>query len=184
MLLYILFAVFYSKIKGYQIKPLFKASSLYPFAVVEVLYLFLQANILLHNYSFVKYTAIINNIYLYTLIIPILVYRLYKPGICGSAIIVAGTLLNKFVMSQNNGKMPVFASVSQFTGYYDKTAILTVDNIHVIGTATTRYKFLTDYIDTGFSILSIGDLLIHSFIFIVIYYVIKEVNNVQKIQNI
>jgi len=104
------------------------------------------------------------------------VYKLYKPGIIGSILICCGTILNRFVMNQNGGKMPVYASISKLTGYYDPSAIQNVDNIHIIGSETTKYKFLTDIFDTGFSILSLGDILIHSFITIVIYYVIKEVN--------
>lgn len=181
MIVYTLFAFIWSKIKGYKIMPVFKAYSLYPCVIVEFLYLFLQFNIIIHNYSFVKYTPYIKNVYLFVLIIPMLVYKLYKPGLLGSALIIIGTLLNKFVMMQNSGKMPVYASLSKITGYYSESAIQSVDNIHVIGTDLTKFKFLTDYIDIGWSILSIGDLLIHSFTFIIIYYTIKEINKRQNI---
>jgi len=176
MLLYILSAFICAKIKGYKIKPIFKAYTLYPYAIVELLYLLLQLSIFMHNYSFVQYSKIINSVYLYTLIIPIMFYKLYKPGIFGSVLIMIGTLLNKFVIIQNGGKMPVYASLSKLTGYYNKSAIQAVDSIHIIGNESTKFKFLTDYIDIGSSILSIGDLFIHSFIFIVIYYTIKEIN--------
>jgi hypothetical protein len=181
MLLYILFAFLCAKIKGYKIIPVFKAYSLYPYAVAELLYLFLQAGIFMHNYNYVQYTAIINSFYMYTLIIPIMVYKLYKPGITGSLFIITGTMLNKFVMGQNGGKMPVYATLSKLTGYYNKAAIQSVDNIHIVGDGAVKFKFLTDYIDTGSSILSIGDVLIHSFIFIVIYYTIKEINVSQEL---
>jgi hypothetical protein len=176
MLINLFLAVFIAKIKGYKIMPVLKAYSLYPYLIVEALYLYLQACIFVGNYHYVQYTAILRSLYLYTLLIPIFVYRLYKPGICGSILIIIGTFLNKFVMSQNDGKMPVFASLSKVTGYYKESAMGVVDNIHIIGSEATRYKFLTDYIDLGNSILSIGDILIHSFTFIVIYYVIKEIN--------
>ena len=176
MLINLFLAVFCAKIKGYKILPILKAYSLYPYFIVEILYLYLQACIFAGNYHYVQYTAIFKSIYLYTLLIPIFVYRLYKPGICGSILIIIGTFLNKFVISQNGGKMPVFASLSKITGYYKESAIGVADNIHIIGSETTRYKILTDYIDLGNSILSIGDVLIHSFVFIVIYYVIKEIN--------
>lgn len=176
MFLYLISAFILAKIKGYKIKPAFKAFPLYPYAAAELLYLFLQFSIFTGNYSFVKYTAVINSIYMYTLLIPIFVYKLYRPGLVGSALIVAGTFLNKFVMSQNGGKMPVYASLSKLTGYYNEMAIQTVDNIHIAGTDSARYKFLADFIDTGCSILSIGDILIHSFVFIVMYYSIKAIN--------
>ena len=176
MLPYILFAFICAKIKGYKIKPIFKAYTLYPYAIAELIYLLLQLSIFMHSYSFVQYSKIISSVYLYTLIIPIMFYKLYKPGIFGSVLIMIGTLLNKFVIIQNGGKMPVYASLSKLTGYYNKSAIQAVDSIHIIGNESTKFKFLTDYIDIGSSILSIGDLFIHSFTFIVIYYTIKEIN--------
>lgn len=176
MFITILLAVLIAKIKGYRLKPILKAYALYPYAVAEVLSLFLQISIFAGNYTFVQYASIIKTVYLYTLIIPILVYKLFKTGLIGALLIIVGTMLNKFVMNQNGGKMPVFASLSKITGYYDETAILTVDKIHIVGDEGTKFKFLTDYIDIGYSILSIGDLLIHAFSLIVVYAVIKEVN--------
>lgn len=176
MFINILLAALCAKIKGYRIRSILKAYSLYPHIVIGVLYLFLQVNIFIGNYSYLKYASRFKTVYLYSLIIPLIVYKLYKPGFYGSILIIIGTMLNKFVMSQNGGKMPIFASVSKITGYFDDSAILTVDKIHIIGNETTKYKFLTDFIDIGCSILSIGDLLIHSFAFLVIYNVIKEIN--------
>ena len=176
MLVYVLFAFACAKIKGNKIKPIIKAYSLYPFVLAEIIYMLLQVNIFLHNYNFIKYTSVINRVYMYTLLIPIFVYKLYKPGIIGSILMIIGTILNNFVMSQNGGKMPVFASLSKITGYYSDTAILTVDNIHINGDVSSKFKILTDFIDVGYSILSIGDILIHSFIFIVIYYTVIEIN--------
>lgn len=172
----LLIAIGFAKIKGYRIAPIAKAYLLYPYFIAEVLYLYLQACIFVGDYTYVQYTAIFKSVYLYTLLIPIFVYKLYKPGICGSILIIIGTLLNKFVISQNGGKMPVFATLSKITGYYKESAFGVADNLHIIGSETTRYKFLTDYIDLGISILSIGDVLIHSYIVIVIFYVIKEIN--------
>lgn len=177
MLLNILIAIVIAKIKSYKIKPLLKAYPLYPFYFVEIIYIALQVCIFFDNYTFVRYAKLINSVYMYTLIIPILAYHLYKPGLIGSALILVGTFLNKFVMSQNGGKMPVYPSLSKVTGYFNQAAIQTADKIHILGDENVRYKFLTDYIDIGTSILSIGDILIHSFITIVIYYTIKELNS-------
>lgn len=181
MFIYILLAVLYAKIKGYRIKPILKDYSLYPFAVAEIVYIILQVNTFSGNYSYIKYASIFKTLYLNTLIIPILVHKLYKPAIYSSILITIGSMLNKFVMSQNGGKMPVFASLSKITGYFNEVAINTVDKVHIIGHEATKYKFLADFIDIGYSVLSIGDILIHSFIFIIIYNVIKE-NNKKNIQ--
>lgn len=176
MILFMLLALAWAKIRGYKIKPVLKAYALYPYLTVELLYLFLQVNILLHNYSFIQYTAYLKSLYLYALILPMLYYKLYKPGLVGSGLIIIGTALNKFVMAANGGKMPVFASLSKLTGYYSETAILTADSIHIEGNVLTKYKFLSDFIDIGWSILSIGDLFIHLFTFIIVFYTIKECN--------
>ena len=92
-----------------------------------------------------------------------LVFQLYKPALIGSGSIVFGTLLNNFVISQNNGKMPAFPSLSYLTGYIKPHTFQAVNDIHVLGSGATHWKFLTDYIDFGYSILSPGDLFIHFF---------------------
>ncbi len=176
MFINILFAIGFAKIKGYRIAPIVKAYSLVPYLIAMVFYLYLQACIFAGNYDYLQYAPIFKTVYLYTLLLPIFVYQLYKPGICGSILIIIGTLLNKFVISQNGGKMPVYATLSEITGYYNESVFGAADSIHMIGNETTRYKFLTDYIDFGTSILSIGDVLIHSFAVIIIYYVIKKIN--------
>lgn len=176
MFIFMIFAILCAKIKGYRILPVLKAYSLYPYVAIEILSLFLQMNIFIGDYNYIQYATIAKMVYLYTLILPVFVYKLYKPGICSSILIIIGTILNNFVMKQNGGKMPVFATLSKITGYYDPSVFVTIDKIHVVGNAATKYKFLTDIIDIGYSILSIGDIFIHSFTFIIIYSVIKEVN--------
>jgi hypothetical protein len=172
-----LFALALAKIKGYRLTPLLKEYSLYPFAFLTVVIIYLQACIFFHNYTWIKYTGYIKSIYLFSLVIPFLVYKLYKPGLIGASLIILGTALNKFVVWQNGGRMPVYATLSKLTGYYSEAAIKTADNIHSIGDVSTKYKFLTDYIDVGYTILSIGDILIHSFALIILFYVIKEADN-------
>lgn len=176
MIFAILFALALAKIKGYRLFPLLKTYSLYPFAFFTVVIIYLQACIFFHNYTWIKYAGYIKSVYLFSLFIPFLVYKLYKPGLIGASLIILGTVLNKFVMWQNSGKMPVYATLSKLTGYYSEAAIKTADNIHSIGDVSTKYKFLTDYIDLGYIILSIGDILIHSFVLIILYYIIKAVN--------
>lgn len=176
MIIFLLLTVIYAKIKGYRIIPIVKAYSLYPYVAVEIVSLFFQMTIFSNDYRYIQYASIIKTVYLYTLIIPIIVYRLYMPGIYGSILTIIGTILNNFVMSQNGGKMPVFASLSKITGYFNASVFSTIDKIHIVGNEMTKYKFLTDFIDIGYSILSIGDIFIHSFTCIVIYNVIKEVN--------
>ena len=87
--------------------------------------------------------------------LPLLRYRLYKPGMIGAGCIVAGTAMNKIVMAANGGKMPAFPTLSLRTGYFDPALLEAPGSIHCLGTEATRLKFLTDYIDIGYSVLSI-----------------------------
>ena len=173
MFIYILLAAVVARIKGYSLKPVLRDYSLYPLFLAEAIYLFLQISLFMGNYDYIQYAGVFKSIYLYTLIVPIVVHKLYKTGIYGSIILTIGSLLNKFVMSQNGGKMPVYATLSKYTGYFDESVLGTADQIHILGNEATKFKILTDYIDVGYSILSIGDVLIHAFIFLVVYATIK-----------
>ncbi len=183
MIINFLLALFLAKHKGYKIKPLFKSYVFYPYFLVEILYIIVQISTFMNNYSFVKYSTIISMLFMYSMIIPMLFYKLYKQGLIGSSLILIGTMLNKFVMAQNGGKMPVYASISRLTGYYNELALISVDSTHMIGDGSVKFKILTDYIDIGWSILSIGDLLIHSFTFIIVYFSIREINLRQIARN-
>jgi len=176
MFIEIMLAIVFARIKGYRLKPLLRCYALYPLMIVELIYIFFQINTFAGDYSYVQYAPLLKTINLYTLAIPIIVYKLYKPGFYGSALILIGTMMNRFVMSQNGGKMPVFATLSKITGYFNEAEVSTIDNIHILGDEATKYKILTDFIDVGYSVLSVGDVLIHSFVAIVIYNVIKEIN--------
>ncbi|SFN80603.1 DUF5317 family protein [Proteiniclasticum ruminis] len=174
MIIYILLAFLIARMKGYSIKPILRDRSLYPLFVAEILYLMLQTSVFLGYYRFIPYAGTFKTLYLYTLIVPIVVHRLYKAGFLGSIMLTVGSFLNRFVMSQNGGKMPVYATLSKYTGYFDEKVLGTIDQVHILGTEQTKYKILTDFIDVGYSILSIGDILIHAFIFIVVYDTIKS----------
>ena len=179
MLITIILALIFAKVKHYSIRPIVKAYALYPLALLEVGYWALQITVFMHNYYFIQYASYVKSAYLYVMFIPIIVYKLYKPALCGSASVLVGTGLNKLVMSANGGKMPVYATLSLYTGYYNETPMLTPGNIHCVGTAATKLKILTDYIDVGFCILSVGDLFVHAFIFIILFYTIKSLNKIK-----
>jgi hypothetical protein len=89
---------------------------------------------------------------------------------------VGGTVMNKLVIAANGGKMPVYPTVSQWIGYYkDGQLDGSIDSLHVLLDGSSKLPFLADYIDLGLCILSPGDVLIHAFASIVIYYTVKAV---------
>ena len=176
MILTIFGAMLLAKIKHYKIDCLFSSWVFYPTLLLECVLLFFQVNTFLGNYYFVQFASIFKTIYLYSYLIPVFALKLYKPALLGSGSIMIGTLLNNFVMSQNGGKMPVFPSLSYLTGYVKSDSFSVVNDIHVLGSTNTNWKILTDYIDVGYSVLSIGDLLIHFFSFLILYETIVALN--------
>ena len=172
-----IFAAFLlGKIKHYKIKYLFLNWSLYPFFLTQCVLIFFQINVFLGNYYYVQYSSIFKTSVILSFIFPMFVFNLYKPALIGSGSIIIGTLMNNFVIAQNSGKMPVFPSLSYLTGYVKPNTFSAVNDLHILGSAATHFKFLTDYLDVGYSILSPGDLFIHFFSFIMLFYTLKAVN--------
>ena len=172
----VLLAALFGKIKHYKMRYLFRAWSFYPVLVTQIVLVLLQLSVFLGYYGFVQYASWIKTATILSFIFPLLSFRLYRPAFIGSGSIVLGTLLNRLTIAQNNGKMPVFPSLSYWTGYVKPGTFDAIRDIHVLGTMDTHLKFLTDYIDFGYSILSPGDLLIHFFPLLMLYSLMKQVN--------
>lgn len=176
----ILIAFIVAKLKGYNIKPIFKSWEIYPIIIFELFYVFMQISIFLGNYDFIVYSSIYKKLYLYSFIFLIIKHKQYISAIIGSVCIFIGTILNNIAITTNNGKMPVFPTLSYYTGYATKEAFDKIKDIHVLGNEATKLKFLTDIFDVGYSIISIGDILIRLFAFIIIYSSVKYVNKIQR----
>ncbi len=172
----VIIAFVVAKIKGYKIKPLFKDWAIYPAMSFVLAYVVLQAMIFLGIYGMLKYAFLFKPLFLMMFIIPMVKYNQYIAGMVGSGFVIAGTILNKIVMAANNGKMPVFATFSKITGYVKPNTVYDIDNIHCLGTSATKLKFLTDIFDVGYSVMSLGDILIRTFVFIIIYSSIRYLN--------
>lgn len=173
----LIFVIILSKIRHYRFKPLFFSWVFYPVLIIQIIVIVMQFSPFWGTYDLLRFAPYIQKAVLVSFLFPIFTYKLYKPAIVGSGLVIIGTMLNKFAIAQNGGHMPVFPSLSYLTGYTTPAVFGVADSLHVLGSDATRYKFLTDYIDTGYSILSVGDLLIHFFSFLMIYYMVKAVNN-------
>ncbi|GAA0126598.1 DUF5317 family protein [Clostridium sp. CTA-19] len=169
----IFLAFLIGKIKGYKIKPIFKTWQIYPPIFLEIICFILQINIFRGNYHTIIYFKNIKTIYLMSYIFLILKYKEYVQAIIGSVFIFIGSFLNKIAILKNNGKMPVFPTLSYKTGYATKEAFNIVKDIHILGDENSSVIFLTDIFDLGYSVLSIGDILIRAYVFIIIYTSIK-----------
>ena len=176
MVIMICAVVLLAKWKHYQIKPVFRSWSVYPILLMQIILVVFQFSVFFDTYYFVRFAPILDPGIIASFVFSIFVYKLYKPAVIGSSSVVLGTLLNNFVMAQNGGKMPVFPTLSYFTGYVTPDVFASVEGRHILGSEATRFAFLSDYIDVGYSILSIGDVLIHLFSFILLYATIKAAN--------
>lgn len=181
LILTILFAIFLAKWRRYSLRPLFHSWTIYPVLIVQLVILVFQASIFMGSTLFIPLAPHVTTMVILSFLFSILAYQLYFPAIAGSIAVFIGTLLNKFVMSQNNGRMPVYPTLSYLTGYAKADSFSYDDGIHVLGSATTQWKWLTDYIDVGYSVLSPGDLLIHAFSVILLYATIKAANEKQDL---
>ena len=172
----ILISLIFCKIKKLKIKPLFKSWTIYPIIIMELIYMFIQINVFMDNYFFIKYVNILKICYLCSYLPMIFIYNQYISAIIGSVFVFIGGILNDIAIKVNNGYMPVFPSLSYITGYANIEAFDKVNDIHILGDASTKLKILTDIFDIGYSVLSLGDIFIRGFVFIIIYNVVKSLN--------
>lgn len=175
----ILFAMLIAKIKGYKPSKLFKAWPVYIILVFEVVYIVSQIAIFKGDYRFLKYSSNLEKPFLCVVLLLALLYKEYISAIIGAVFISLGGILNSIVISANNGKMPVFPTLSYLTGYAKHSGWESVDNVHVIGTSATKLKVLSDIFDLGYCIMSIGDIFIRVFVFIIVFNVIKKLCKVK-----
>ena len=178
----IMLSIIVAKVRGYNIKKILKCYSLYPIIIFELTHLILQFQIVSGNYSNVALARSYKTIYMYLFLIPIFKYRLYVQGVMGSIFIFIGTFLNNLVIHFNNGRMPVFPTISYYTGYVSLDSLTAFNSIYFLGNGNVKLKILSDWVDVGYSVLSIGDILIRVFVFIVIFNTMKEINKPKKVK--
>lgn len=179
----IIIALIVAKIKGYKIKPLFKTWTIYPVVFMELIYVVMQICIFNENYEVIKYVGVLKTIYLCSYLPLIFKYEQYISAIIGSIVMVIGGILNNLAIAANNGMMPVFPNLSYVTGYATVESFSKVNDIHILGDSQTKLKFLTDIFDVGYSALSLGDIFIRFYVFIIIFKTIKYINETSYIKN-
>lgn len=168
MLPFFFLALLVGHLFGRQASAVFRRKCLIPYFVLELFYIAVQVSTFCGFYGFVPFAPWLKRLYFLVLLFPILAQKLFVPAIAGAGIAAAGTYLNRLVMDANGGKMPVFPTLSLWTGYFTPDFAAAGDAIHLAGDSSVELAFLSDFIDFGYCILSIGDLLIHSFTFIII----------------
>lgn len=173
MLETIFIALIACKFKGYKIGPIFKCRAIYPVLLLEVIYIVVQANIFLENYEIIKYVNILKMVYLCSYLPLVFYCNQYIRAIIGAIFVIIGGKLNDIAIKANDGFMPVFPKLSYLTGYATIESFDKVQDIHILGSEVTKMKYLTDIFDIGYSVLSIGDIFIRVFVFLIIYGCVK-----------
>jgi len=175
----LLIALLVAKIRKYKLAPLFKEWTTYPVLVLALIYLYMNFSISQGNTFFIKYASVYKIVLVLIFGLMIIKYNLYKAGFLSAALIVVGGILNNLVIKANGDRMPVFPSLSYKTGYMTHETFKNLENIdslHTQGSSASKLAFLGDWIDVGYTIMSIGDLFIMSFVFVIIYSSIKHLN--------
>lgn len=167
-------ALILAKIKKYPLRPFFKSRVVYPILFSLAFYIVLKIMVFTGNYQWVRYSQAIHSCILLAYIFPALRFELYTPTLIGTCSMAAGMILNQIAIAYNNGKMPIFPSLSYITGYVNPQMVSQISKLHVLGNENTRLFFLTDILDLGYTILSVGDVLIQVFPFLVVFYSIKK----------
>lgn len=173
----IILALIIAKLKKYQIKKFFTLWEFYVILAFELVYIIIQVNLFQENFFLLRYFAIFNAIYLCAYLLLIYRFRIFKSALVGAGFLFLGSVLNQIAMTANGGQMPVFPTLSYLTGYVSGNFSWTAfDSIHKMGGKAVNYFFLTDIIDLGYSVISIGDVFIRLFVFIIIYNSVKCLN--------
>ena len=176
MLIFILIPLALALARGYRIAPLFRVADMYPFFLMCAVHGFFVINAWLGNHAFVKFAEPMQYCMTLTLLLPVVRRRIITPTLIGAGGTIVGTVMNKIVIAANGGKMPVYPTLSKWIGYYKEGQLDgSIDDLHVLLDGTSKLPFLADYIDLGLCILSPGDVLIHAFASIVLYFTVKAV---------
>jgi hypothetical protein len=174
---FILIPLIIAYCKGYRAHRVFCVCDLYP----------LLATVLCHgvfivfawcgNHYFVQYAAWLQRAIILSLLLPILRRRITYPAYVGVGITLAGTFMNHLVIKANGGHMPSAPTLSRLIGFYRDGQLesATIDSLHTLFDGSCKLPLLADYIDLGVCILSPGDVLIHAFASIIVYYTVKAV---------
>ena len=190
MIEFIIGAFLFAKFKkGYKLKYIFKKFPIYLPLIASLFYIYLEYCVFNQQYWFFPYQYIIKTTTLLSYIPLIYVYNLHRcdeihnnafidfiksPASKASFCLWFGSVLNRLALNANNGYMAVFPSNCYWTGYIKPDFVS--DGVHILGNAYTKLIPLCDWIDVGIYCASPGDILARLFVFIIIYYSIKNSN--------
>lgn len=169
-----LLSLIIAKLKKYKLLPIFKSWSIYPMLMCIIIGLILLC---LNNDP--QLITIFKLLYMISVLILIVSNCQIKTIMPFIPLVLIGSLLNSIAIKVNKGFMPVFPSNSWWTGAIQENTFEVLNKIgdmHSQGDIHTKLIPLTDIFDFGYTVYSIGDLMINVFIFTIIYRAIKYKN--------
>ena len=173
----------------YDIKLIFKHISIITPLLFLLFYLFLEYTTFVGWHYFLQYQYIIKTATLLSFLPLIITYKLIEnpkyinnqflsiltsPASKAGLSLWIGSSLNRLALYYNNNQMPTYPSISYWTKYVKPDGF--IDGVHIIGDAYSNAIFLCNVWDFGFTVLSLGDIIIRFFPFIILYYSIKKSN--------
>lgn len=163
--------------KGYRSLRVFTVCDLYPLLATCLCHGVFIVFAWCGNHYFVQYAEWLQRAIILSLLLPILRRKITVPTFVGVGLTVTGSLMNHVVISANGGHMPSAPTLSRLIGFYRDGQLEggTIDSLHTLFSGSCKFPLLADYIDLGVCILSPGDVLIHSFAAIIVYYTVKAV---------
>lgn len=168
--------LFLVKVKKYEYKPLFAMWQTQIVLALQVILFLIQTGVLSGIDPSLPFRRISTFLLMLSYLPLIRKLKLHKAAFLGLFFSIIGSFLNRFVISQNGGFMPVFPILSHYFTIFKRDPSVFNTDIHILGDASVKYKILTDFIDVGYAVLSIGDLMIHGFGGFVLYYALKTLN--------
>lgn len=175
----ILLGFIVAKCKKLKLLPIFKHWSIYPVMFMALIYIYLEYTIWQGDYSLIRYSNVFKTVYLSCFLVLAVHYDRMKVFFQGMAFVWLGTALNMIAIRANGGKMPVYPTLTYFTGYVKPDTFINTSNygdFHILGDAYTKLIPFCDIWDTGFMVFSIGDLFSRTLVFLIIYHSIKASN--------
>ncbi len=176
MLPFFIIAIIIAWFKKYKPLNIFKTYTIYPFIFFELMFWVMQIMASYGIQETVRYAGILKFCFFASLLIPIFHFKLYKHALIGSGLVFVGSIMNKLVMQANNGKMPVFFSVSKITGFANEAMFNAPGSIHIMMSSETSLNFLGDIFDFGYCVMSVGDIIMKTYFIIIFYQMIKTLN--------
>jgi len=182
--------------KQYNMKLVFKEIYIYLPLLFLILYLILEVLIFNNITWFLPYGAIIKQVTLLSYLGLIVRYELYNsmyekyrdkgfiafitsPFSLAIFCLCVGYFFNYIAIVSNNYHMPLFNDLSYWSGYTDIHSF-TVDSFYILGDYKSKYIIFCDIIDLGYTTLSIGDVFIRFYPFVILFFSIKKSNEMKK----